>query len=647
MKKIVLIIVALVVIAAIGGGLYFYKLKAALAKAPATNLPSVTVARGNVISSVSTSGTVVLQDQQALSFGISGTITQIKVDNGSLVKKGDLLAVLDTVSLERALAQAKANLDAANIKLSQTKNPYKDSDIIAAEGAVVSARSSLISAQKSLDDYMTLYATTDFTLAQAAIRNDQLTLQSALLNQTLNLRVQNNAGSKPYEQALQDAKNAREIARAAYLSSVYSSSKTGNTTRNVTMADLISDDDYHLRLDPKYLGFITPDSFPQTIENLYWAWINADTAYGSILLEEQKNVADLQNAVDKAKDQISKDQNTLDQVNQWPKPGEIGIRKSQIESAQQSVKKAEASLADIKAGADPLNVALSENQLMQSQISLDTAKDNLDKASLFAPFDGVIFNRTGNVGDTVGGGTAIMQIVNPNNIRIDGLVSEVDISNIKNGQAAALTFDALSGITMSGKVNNISYVATKSSGVTNFLTQIGLDVTTAAAINRAGGTTGTGQQPSAAGQGTGRGTPGKTGSTSAPGKPGQTAAPGNTGTAPSQGRQPSSTASPSGNGRPAPVLRDGMSAMIVITTDRRDGILTVPNKAIQSQGGNKILNIKVGDTVTAMPVRTGLSDGSNTEIISGVEEGDIVVIVPTQVRSTTPRPGTLPGKIGF
>ncbi len=648
MKKIVYIIIAVVVAAGIAGGV-FYKLKGSSTQTTQTAFPTVTVTKGSVISTVSTSGTVVLQDQQQLAFGISGTIKEVKVGDGSIVKKGDLLAIVDTVPLQRTLDQAQANLDVANIKLEQTKNPYKDTDILAAQIAVANGQSSLISAQKSLDDYMALYATTDFSLAQAAIRNDQLTLQSALLNQQLNLRVQGNSGTIPYEQAMQDAKNARDVTKNAYKNAVWSVAATKNVSKQLLTIDVVGDDDYHLRLDPKYLGIITPDAFPQNIEDLYWAWMNADSAYQSMVTEEQKNIADLQNAVDKAKDQISKDQYALDQMNQWPKPSEVAIRKAQIENATLSLKRTQADQANILAGADPLNVALSENQVKQSQINLDTAKENLNDTNLIAPFDGVIFNTTGKLGDTVGGSTAIMQIVNPGKIRVDGLISEVDIVNIKNGQAVAMTFDALPGVAISGKVNFVSYVATKSSGVTNFLTQIGLDITSTAVRVAPRGSGGQGQQPAGAGQGAGRtGTPGKTGGAGTPGKPGQSATPGKTGAAPQQGGQPSGTPSAAST-VPTPVLRDGMSAFVTITTDRRDGILTVSNKAIVTQGGNKSLYLKQGDSTQPVPITTGLSDGSITEVTSGVQEGDIIAIVPTAVRTQSPRPGTIPGigKVGF
>ncbi len=42
-----------------------------------------------------------------LSFGVSGTVSKVNVQVGDQVKKGDVLAELDTTDLELAIAQAE------------------------------------------------------------------------------------------------------------------------------------------------------------------------------------------------------------------------------------------------------------------------------------------------------------------------------------------------------------------------------------------------------------------------------------------------------------------------------------------------------------------------------------------------------------
>lgn len=643
MKKVIFVSLALLLAAAIAGGtFYFNRLRQDSAKASQSVLQTAVVEKGNIIATISTNGNVVLPDQQNLSFGVSGTIKEIKVDNGYTVKKGEVVAILDTISLERAVAQAQANLQAAEISLKKTQNPYKDTDIITAEAAVFSAESSLKAAQKSMDDYMTLYTDTDLRLAEADVRNARLNLESALQDKKLNLRIQGNTVGKSYEQELQSAQTARERARIAYRDIVW---------RIYKAESLIPDTEYHLHLNPMKMGFIAEEAFDKNVEDAYWTWINADISYQKLVLEKKKNEDTLENNVNKAKDAISKAEQNLANIKEWPKDSEIEARKNQIESAQLAIQKAKANLADIKAGADPLDIELRKNQILQSRISLDTAKDNLDKAILVAPFDGTIFNMTAKLGQEVSGSTTVMQIVNTRRVRIDAFIDEVDIARVREGQESQLTFDALPGLTMPGRVSTVSYIATRQSGVTSFATNIELDLSgrapqgSASQPGRAGAQTPAkpGQVPrtaTAAKTGGSSSTTGGSGNLSKTGQPGQgNITPGQSG----------GSVSTQGEQRARPVLRDGMTAIVTILTEKREGVLTVPNRAIVTQGRNRIVKVKVGDKIEERTVRAGLTDGSRTEIVSGVEEGELVIVPTPQVRTTPAKVGgsVLPGKMGF
>ncbi len=90
-----------------------------------------------------------------------------------------------------------------------------------------------------------------------------------------------------------------------------------------------------------------------------------------------------------------------------------------------------------------------------------------------------------------------------------------------------------------------------------------------------------------------------------------------------------------------------MTALVTINTEKREGVLILPNRAITSQARNRVVKVKVGDQVEERPVRTGLTDGSRTEVLSGVEEGETVIIPQQQVRTSPSKPGGGPVRIGF
>jgi multidrug efflux pump subunit AcrA (membrane-fusion protein) len=76
-------------------------------------------------------------------------------------------------------------------------------------------------------------------------------------------------------------------------------------------------------------------------------------------------------------------------------------------------------------------------------------------------------------------------------------------------------------------------------------------------------------------------------------------------------------------------IRSGMTANVIITADRREGVIAIPQGAIISRDGKKIVRIKVGEETLEREVTVGeVSSIGSTEITSGLSEGDRVVISP-------------------
>ncbi|MBI2611077.1 efflux RND transporter periplasmic adaptor subunit [Candidatus Kaiserbacteria bacterium] len=76
-------------------------------------------------------------------------------------------------------------------------------------------------------------------------------------------------------------------------------------------------------------------------------------------------------------------------------------------------------------------------------------------------------------------------------------------------------------------------------------------------------------------------------------------------------------------------IKSGMTANIVITTDVRDGVISVPRGIVFEQGGKKYVRVKVGDSLEEREVETGaLSSLGNVEILSGLSESEQIVLSP-------------------
>lgn len=73
-------------------------------------------------------------------------------------------------------------------------------------------------------------------------------------------------------------------------------------------------------------------------------------------------------------------------------------------------------------------------------------------------------------------------------------------------------------------------------------------------------------------------------------------------------------------------LRSGMSGDVTIQTAKKDDVLRIPQRAVITKNGDKIVRVLNGEEITEVKVITGLrgSEG-DVEIISGIKEGDKVI----------------------
>ena len=72
------------------------------------------------------------------------------------------------------------------------------------------------------------------------------------------------------------------------------------------------------------------------------------------------------------------------------------------------------------------------------------------------------------------------------------------------------------------------------------------------------------------------------------------------------------------------MIRSGYSANAEIVLEHADNVLTIPESALEFEGDSTFVFVRTEDNFERVPVETGLSDGINIEIRSGLKEGDIV-----------------------
>ncbi|MGD9847238.1 MAG: HlyD family secretion protein [Hyphomicrobium sp.] len=124
--------------------------------------------------------------------------------------------------------------------------------------------------------------------------------------------------------------------------------------------------------------------------------------------------------------------------------------------------------AQVKAGEAAIdtadaNVALLRSQRQQAEqvakeleVDVAKAKRDLSFTVIRAPFDGVVGNKSVQVGDYVTPGKRLAAVVPLDKVYVDANVKETQLAGIKEGDVAEVSVDALDGHTIKGVVESLA-----------------------------------------------------------------------------------------------------------------------------------------------------------------------------------------------
>ncbi len=277
------------------------------------------VKRGNVLSTVSATGSIEPQAEVSLLFRSAGTVQNVLVTVGEAVKQGQLLAELDTTDLTLALAQAKVSQDISTAQLKKLEAPPDPMDVAAAQAAVEVAQAgvsgadaALASAQAGYQDLLKGPNTTQQTINNSQLRQAEIALDQA--QQAYNkIKDQPDAGMFPQAAELQRATSSYEVAKA----------QAAKTEEPATQAQLA---------------------------------------------QGLNQIAQAQSGLRQAQAQVVNAQNSLSDLLQGPKQEDIDIARAQLKQAQLSQLQAEHALTNAQLVA-PFDGVISQLNVKQGEQS--------------------------------------------------------------------------------------------------------------------------------------------------------------------------------------------------------------------------------------------------------------------------------------
>jgi RND family efflux transporter MFP subunit len=143
---------------------------------PESTLTTVNVTRGDIVKTVLADGSLVMPDKAYLSFGATGTVTEVLVDEGNNVTKDQVLARLDAPSLESSVETAELGVEIAEEGVKAARAQYEIALINLDEGGVLPGESEEV-LELRVDAARASWETAKLNLEIA-----ELSLESAELN---------------------------------------------------------------------------------------------------------------------------------------------------------------------------------------------------------------------------------------------------------------------------------------------------------------------------------------------------------------------------------------------------------------------------------------------------------------------------------
>jgi len=379
----------------------------------------VEVKKGSLVEEVSATGNVEFPTKIDLRFKNSGRLVLVNVKDGQNVSKGQLLAKQDTSYLDAQVLEMKAGIELQKAKLDQLIGGYSNEEITLSEIALENVKK----------DYINI-KTQQETLVSNAYKN--------LLNSTPEALP--SGGQSDYTAPTISGNYEKNIEGRITISVYY----TGNGP-SFTTSGIVNGNGIVTTTTPQPIG----DSglyikFPSTSSTNVTEWTI------DIPNKKASNYITNNNAYEAA----------------------LKTQASALSSAQSLIDQKTAELALKKAPARNYDISVYEAQVDQAESLLQKIEAQRNELMIFAPSSGFVTKINGDVGETVSPDMTIVSFIPEGSLQLKLNIIEDKIVDIKIGQEAKITFDAIPNEKFIAKVVSIDLVETISGGSVYYQTTI-------------------------------------------------------------------------------------------------------------------------------------------------------------------------------
>ena len=450
----------------------------ALAANPGSN-DVVTAFIGDLSAGTTASGSLLPQREAHLALGIAGRVEKVHVEVGDEVKAGDVLVQLETSNLERAVRSAEQTLAIQEASLAELRAGASEEEIAAAKASLQSAQAGLASAKANLASAQAGLLSAKSALTQAELARDALADAEAIAEANLKSAkaglksaqaqldaLLKGADAETLEQARLNLEQARNSLWHAQLERDAVKGRPGTPDYLKKQMDIaVANAEIAVRL--------AEISYQQAQEGATEETIAA--AQASVAAAEAQ-VVNAQAQLDDVANQKAQAEAAVAQAQAAVKQAEAMVAQAEagVQQAEAAVAQAEANLTMLLKGASGEQITIAEAQVEQARIALEEAHENLAKATLVAPFDGIVTGVYVEVGEWATG--LAVDLMDPNSLEVVLDVDEMDISSLSIGQQAVVTLESWPDEELIGEIVSIAPQATKSaSEIVTYEVHLSLD----------------------------------------------------------------------------------------------------------------------------------------------------------------------------
>jgi len=409
----------------------------------------VTVERGSLVTSITALGSIRPGAEVVLSFQGAGQVSEVLVEPGDAVQRGQALVRLDLSTLELQVRSAEAALSAARAQQAQIEAGPKTQEVQVAQGQVNAAQAALDQATAQHDQLITGTLESEVVVARTQLTSAQARVLQ-LERQYEQLRAQDAAPDVAVAQI--DAERAK-----------------------ITLDE--TQDEYNKALDRPWEDQGIRDSWAKQLEQAQLSYrqaqaqldraLNNQRAYAISLQVLQAQIGDAQASALAA-------QARLQQAEKNVEPQRRGAESS-VAAARAQLEIAQAQLELLLSGASAAEIAAAQAQVDQAQVTLDSARLELERATLRAPFEGVVSWVDVDAGQNIGPQTPAVTVVSDRQFSVEADVDEADVAWLQIGQETRIALDAFPGRALSGRVAAVLPSAVADLGVVSYRVTIAID----------------------------------------------------------------------------------------------------------------------------------------------------------------------------